>query len=103
MTIRFLLLLVARRLRKQSGLYRKVMGDPRTPGMAKILLGAAVFYMMLPFDFIPDFIPFIGLFDDAFVLPALIGVAFFLVPQQVWRDARQSIQRVEEVKKLTEY
>lgn len=103
MPIRFILLLIARKLRNQAGLYRNVMGDPRTPGIAKILLGVAVFYMMLPFDFIPDFVPFVGLLDDALVLPVLIGIAFFLVPQQVWRDARRGIHSREKVKQLADY
>lgn len=99
MTLRFLLLLIARRLRTQIGVYKNVLKDSRTPNLAKLLLGIAVFYMMLPLDFIPDFIPLLGSLDDAFILPLLVGLAFFLVPQSVWRDARGSVKD-QKVKQL---
>ena len=91
MPLRFLLLFIAGKLKKQTAVYRIVLRDSRTPSIAKVLLGAAVFYLMLPFDFIPDFIPFLGQLDDAVILPILIGLAFVIVPQEVWRDARSNL------------
>lgn len=90
MGIQLFLQAITGRLKKQTKLYRRVMQDKRTPISAKVLLGIAIFYLMLPFDFIPDFIPFFGQLDDAIILPILIGIAFFLVPHQVWVDARQN-------------
>jgi uncharacterized membrane protein YkvA (DUF1232 family) len=39
-----------------------------------MIAGFALFYAVLPFDLIPDYIPYIGLLDDIFVLAAVISV-----------------------------
>ena len=50
--------------------------DPRTPAWAKALIGAAIAYVLCPFDAIPDFIPVAGWADDIGVLgTALAGAA----------------------------
>jgi uncharacterized membrane protein YkvA (DUF1232 family) len=51
-------------LRLMAGL----ITDPRVSALDKVLLGAAVAYVVMPIDFIPDFIPFIGQVDDVFIL-----------------------------------
>lgn len=45
---------------------------PRTPWYAKALAAFVVAYALSPIDLIPDFIPVLGLVDDALLLPALI-------------------------------
>ncbi|MFL5578877.1 MAG: YkvA family protein [Gemmatimonadaceae bacterium] len=45
-----------------------LLTDPRVPMLDKALVGAAIAYILLPADFIPDFIPFIGEVDDIFLL-----------------------------------
>ena len=45
---------------------------PQTPLIAKILAVAVVAYAFSPIDLIPDFIPVLGLLDDAILLP--IGI-----------------------------
>lgn len=42
--------------------------DPRVNGVDKLLVGAAIAYILMPLDMIPDFIPFFGEVDDVFVL-----------------------------------
>ena len=44
--------------------------DPRTPMLAKIAGWLVVAYAVSPIDLIPDFIPVIGLLDDALIVPA---------------------------------
>jgi len=51
-------------LRLMAGL----ITDPRVSALDKVLLGAAVAYVVMPIDLIPDFIPFIGQVDDVFIL-----------------------------------
>jgi uncharacterized membrane protein YkvA (DUF1232 family) len=49
-------------------LVTRLLGDPRVPRRHKLLLGAVVAYLALPFDLVPDFIPIAGQLDDALVV-----------------------------------
>ena len=44
--------------------------DPATPLWVKGIVGAALAYFILPFDAIPDILPFVGLSDDAGIIAA---------------------------------
>ncbi len=57
--------------------------DGRVPWSRKALLGFAVAYVASPIDLIPDFLPFIGRFDD--VLVTIIALDLFLegVPREL--------------------
>jgi uncharacterized membrane protein YkvA (DUF1232 family) len=57
-----------RRLLAEADLLRRALRDPRVPRRHKLLLGAALAYLAMPFDLIPDFIPGLGQLDDAVVL-----------------------------------
>src|SRR3989442_15878764 len=43
----------------------RLLTDPRVPGTEKALLAGAIVYAIIPFDLIPDMIPFVGQIDDA--------------------------------------
>jgi len=45
-----------------------LMTDPRVSGTDKLLVAGAIAYIVMPFDFIPDFIPFLGEVDDVYLL-----------------------------------
>jgi uncharacterized membrane protein YkvA (DUF1232 family) len=45
-----------------------LLSDRRVAGVDKLLVAAAVAYILTPIDFIPDFIPFLGEVDDVFLL-----------------------------------
>jgi hypothetical protein len=45
-----------------------LLADPRVALTDKLLVGGAIGYVLLPLDFVPDFIPFIGEVDDVFLL-----------------------------------
>lgn len=77
-----------RTFRRELAVYRSVLGDPRTPRLPKLLLGAAVAYAVSPIDLIPDFIPVVGHLDDLIILPLLVFLAVRLIPPEVIRDAR---------------
>jgi uncharacterized membrane protein YkvA (DUF1232 family) len=49
-------------------LLARLLRDERVPRRQKVLIAAAVPYLALPFDVIPDFIPVLGQLDDAFVV-----------------------------------
>lgn len=74
---------------RELTVYRRVLVDPRTPRLPKVLLGAAVAYAVSPIDLIPDFIPVIGHLDDLIILPALVFLAVRFIPSEVIRDARR--------------
>ena len=61
---------------RQIPMYLRLLGglltDRRVAPLDKILVGAAVVYILMPLDFIPDFIPFLGEVDDVFLLVTAI-------------------------------
>jgi uncharacterized membrane protein YkvA (DUF1232 family) len=64
--------------------------DRDTPRQVQIALIGALAYFVLPFDFIPDFLPFIGFTDDAAVLATAIRlVSAHIAPQH--RDAARRL------------
>jgi len=79
---------ISHRFKQELRVYRLVLQDPRTPKLAKWLLGLAVGYALLPFDLIPDFIPVLGHLDDVIVIPALVFLAVKLIPPSVVADCR---------------
>jgi uncharacterized membrane protein YkvA (DUF1232 family) len=82
---------IGRGLKRELAVYRLVLKHPRTPRMAKWLLGLAVGYALLPFDLIPDFIPILGQLDDVVIVPALVWSALRLVPDDVVADCRRRV------------
>jgi uncharacterized membrane protein YkvA (DUF1232 family) len=79
---------VGRGLKQELRVYRLVLQDKRTPKMARIILGMAVGYALMPFDLIPDFIPVIGHIDDAIILPLLVMAALKMIPAEIVEDCR---------------
>jgi uncharacterized membrane protein YkvA (DUF1232 family) len=81
--IRFLPLLFTR-LRKQFVMFWHVMRHPQTPGKVKIAAVAALLYLVSPIDLIPDFIPVLGLLDDAAVVTLLLSITFKMLPKDLY-------------------
>lgn len=46
----------------------RLLTDPRVPRTEKALVGGAIIYAIIPFDLIPDMIPFVGQLDDAYLI-----------------------------------
>jgi uncharacterized membrane protein YkvA (DUF1232 family) len=45
-----------------------LMTDGRVASVDKLLVGAAIVYILTPIDLLPDYIPFLGEVDDVFLL-----------------------------------
>ena len=61
--------------KRQIKIYRRLARHPGTPRAAKFCFGSAIGYLLLPFDWIPDFLPVSGHLDDALIVPALVALA----------------------------
>jgi uncharacterized membrane protein YkvA (DUF1232 family) len=62
--------------------------DPRTPWYAKLIVAGCVAYALSPVDFIPDFIPVLGLVDDLIFIPVALALAVRFIPAEVLADCR---------------
>jgi len=60
--------------------------DPRTPVHLKALLGAALVYLVVPIDLIPDAIPILGQADDLTVLMLVLDLFIANAPAEVRKD-----------------
>lgn len=83
--------LLGQTFKRELRVYQLVLRDPRTPRVAKFLLGLAVGYVLLPFDLIPDFIPVIGHLDDVIIVPGLVWFALKLIPDALVAECRRKI------------
>jgi len=61
---------------------------PQTPLIAKVLAIGIVAYAFSPIDLIPDFIPVLGLLDEALLLPAAIWLTLKFIPRPILDECR---------------
>ena len=62
--------------------------DPRVPWYVKVLALAIAAYALSPIDLIPDFIPVLGLLDEAILLPLALKAVIRLVPAEIIAEHR---------------
>ncbi|MBL1141184.1 MAG: DUF1232 domain-containing protein [Proteobacteria bacterium] len=62
------------------------MHDRRTPWYAKAMTVLVLAYIVCPIDFIPDFIPVIGLLDEMILVPVALAIIFKFIPESVKQD-----------------
>lgn len=46
----------------------RLLADKRVPAIDRALVAGAIVYAIIPFDLIPDMIPFVGQIDDAYLI-----------------------------------
>lgn len=46
----------------------RLLTDSRVPAAERALVAGAIIYALIPFDLIPDMIPFVGQVDDAYLI-----------------------------------
>ena len=82
---------ITKQLKGEFELYRLVLKQPETPKIAKLFLGLAIGYLLLPFDLIPDFIPVLGQLDDVIIIPLLVYFALQFIPPTLIQKCRQQL------------
>jgi len=77
----------------------RLMIDSRVPRVERALCAAAVIYAIIPFDFIPDMIPFVGQVDDLFLISLtvlrLIDRTDDTIVREHWRGGGDIVQLAE--------
>lgn len=66
--------------------------SPQLPVWAKTTIYGALAYLVLPTDMIPDFLPVIGLSDDAGVIAAALGLVAVHIDEAVKARASDKLQ-----------
>ena len=77
---RGLLTLVSLRV---GGLVLRLMMDRRVPLSLKLLIPAGILYALLPFDMVPDILPWLGRVDDILVLVLSVVLFLAMAPRHV--------------------
>jgi uncharacterized membrane protein YkvA (DUF1232 family) len=75
-------------LRREAHALYLAARHPRTPWYAKALAISIAAYALSPIDLIPDFIPVLGLVDEALLLPLAIAGVLKLIPRDVMAESR---------------
>lgn len=83
---------LAHRVRTEAHAIWLAIRDPRTPMAARIVGILVAAYALSPIDLIPDFIPVLGLVDDAILIP--LGVWLFerLIPAAQFEEHRAAAE-----------
>jgi uncharacterized membrane protein YkvA (DUF1232 family) len=76
----------------------RLMIDSRVPAKERLLVAGAIVYALMPLDFIPDMLPFVGQIDDAYLIALsllrLMMVADPRVVRQHWRGGGDVVELV---------
>jgi len=68
--------------------------DQSTPFQVKAALVGALAYFVLPFDFVPDMLPFLGFADDAAVLLTTLRMVSGNLRPEHRAAAREALERI---------
>ena len=70
--------------------------DPRTPWYARAFGLLVTAYALSPIDLIPDFIPILGLLDDAVLIPLGLWLFMKMLPEGVFAEHRAAAAEAAE-------
>ena len=87
---------LARRLRVDVHAAWLAARDPRTPWYARGFGLLITAYALSPLDLIPDFIPVLGLLDDAVLIPLGIWLFVKMLPEGVFEQHRAAAAEAAE-------
>ena len=76
----------------------RLMVDQRVPAKERLLVAGAIVYAFVPFDLIPDMLPFVGQVDDAYLIALtllrLMSVTDPSVVREHWRGGGDVVELV---------
>ena len=97
---------MARRKRRSSSLFDRLKinahavwlaaRDHRAPWYARAWGIFIAAYALSPIDLIPDFIPILGLVDDALIIPAGIWIFLKMLPEGLFEEHRAAAEAAAE-------
>jgi len=67
--------------------------DGQTPHQARFMVLAALTYLLVPLDLIPDFIPVAGFSDDLMAITALLGLCTRHISPQIRERAERRLNQ----------
>jgi uncharacterized membrane protein YkvA (DUF1232 family) len=77
----------------------RLLTDARVPRTEKALVAGAIVYAIIPFDLIPDMIPFVGQLDDSYLIAMtllrLMDRTDPLVLREHWNGGGDIVQLIE--------
>ncbi|MCC2975531.1 DUF1232 domain-containing protein [Sphingomonas sp. PL-96] len=83
---------LAHRVRVEAHAVWLAVRDPRTPLAARLLGLVIAAYALSPIDLVPDFVPVLGLIDDALLVPAGLWLVARMVPPALLVEHRATAE-----------
>ena len=83
-------------------IFLKLMLDRRIPIKYKLLPALGLAYVILPFDIVPDMLPFLGFLDDIIILVGSIIIFMIFGPLKKLSDTMKNSKVKENLQKETD-
>lgn len=87
---------LAHRVRIEAHAVWLAVRDSRTPLHARLFGLLIAAYALSPIDLVPDFVPVLGLIDDAVLIPAGVWLFEKMVPRAILNEHRATAERASE-------
>lgn len=85
-------------------LVARLVADPVLPRSVKLVLAAAVVYLLSPFDLIPDVVPIVGYLDDVAIAAVVVDGILNHVDRglvlRYWPGSPQSLDQVARISRV---
>jgi uncharacterized membrane protein YkvA (DUF1232 family) len=85
----------------------ELLRDPRVSSADKAILAGTILYVIAPIDVIPDFIPFVGLVDDSYLIAIstlrLLNRAEYPIVMDHWKGEHNIKELVTNIAGVAEY
>lgn len=80
----------------------RLLRDPRVPSWVKMIIPAAILYILFPIDLLPDLFVGLGQMDDLAIIALAILLFLQLVPASILKEHLEGKQVVEATYRVVE-